>query len=71
MLDLCKLKSMKIKELRELNKNELAKLLEEKKVKAVSLRFDISSKQLKNNREYRNIKKDIARALTLLEEHNA
>ena len=61
---------MKIKELRELGDNELAKLLEEKKAKAVSLRFDISSKQLKNNREYRNIKKDIARMLTLLEEIN-
>lgn len=59
---------MKIKELRELGDNELAKLLEEKKAKAVSLRFDISSKQLKNNREYRNVKKDIARILTLLEE---
>ncbi len=59
---------MKIKELRELGDNELTKLLEEKKAKAVSLRFDISSKQLKNNREYRNIKKDIARILTLLEE---
>lgn len=59
---------MKIKELRELGDNELAKLLEEKKAKAVSLRFDISSKQLKNNREYRNVKKDIARILTLLRE---
>ncbi len=59
---------MKIKELRELNKNELSKLLEEKRAKAVQLRFDISSKQLKNNREYRNIKKDIARILTLVKE---
>lgn len=62
---------MRTKELRELNKNELARLLEEKKAKAVSLRFDISSKQLKNNREYRNTKKDIAKILTLLREQKA
>ena len=59
---------MKIKELRELNKNELAKLLEEKRAKAVSLRLDILSKQLKNNREYRNTKRDIAKILTLINE---
>lgn len=62
---------MKTRELREMNKNELARLLEDKKAKAVSLRFDISSKQLKNNREYRNTKKDIAKILTLLKEQKA
>lgn len=59
---------MKAKEVREMNKNELEKLLEEKMAVAVQLRFDISSKQLKNNREYRNTRKDIARIVTILKE---
>lgn len=59
---------MRAKEIREMNKNELEKLLDEKKAKAVQLRFDISSKQIKNNKEYRNTKKDIARITTILRE---
>lgn len=59
---------MKTKDIRELSKNELEKLLEEKKTKAVQLRFDIYSKQLKNNKEYQNTRKDIARILTLMKE---
>lgn len=59
---------MRAKEIREMNKNELEKLLDEKKAKAVQLRFDISSKQIKNNKEYRNTKKDIARITTILKE---
>jgi ribosomal protein L29 len=59
---------MKTKELRELNKNELEKLLAEKQEAARKLRFDISSKQVKNHREYRNTRGDIARILTLLRE---
>jgi len=56
----------KIKELREKNIEELKKLLGEKKEHARKLRFDISSKQVKNNREYRNTRKEIARILTLI-----
>ena len=41
---------MKIKELREKNTEELKKLLNEKKEQARKLRFDIASKQVKNNR---------------------
>ena len=59
---------MKTKELRELNKNELEKLLVEKQEAARKLRFDISSKQVKNHREYRNTRRDIARIITLLRE---
>lgn len=57
---------MKIKELREKNMEELKKLLSEKREQSRKLRFDIASKQVKNNREYRNTKKDIARILTLI-----
>jgi large subunit ribosomal protein L29 len=57
---------MKIQELKEKEKAELEKLLAEKKEKARELRFSISSKQIKNNRELRNTKKEIARILTLI-----
>ncbi len=59
---------MKIKELREKNIEELKKLLAEKQESVRKLRFDISSKQIKNNRDLRNSKKDIARILTLINE---
>ncbi len=58
----------KIKELRDASQGELEKLLEEKRTKLVRLRFDITSKQLKNNRELRNVKKDVARIRTILKE---
>ncbi|PIP26370.1 MAG: 50S ribosomal protein L29 [Candidatus Moranbacteria bacterium CG06_land_8_20_14_3_00_40_12] len=57
---------MKIKELREKNSAELKKMLAEKKETARSLRFAIASKQIKNNREFRNVKKEIARIMTLI-----
>jgi len=59
---------MKIKELREKNIEELKKILAEKQESVRKLRFDISSKQIKNNRDLRNSKKDIARILTLINE---
>lgn len=57
---------MKIRELREKNKEELEKLLEEKREEARKLRFDIASKQIKNKRALRNVKRDGARILTLI-----
>lgn len=59
---------MKAKEIREMNKEEVKKVLTDKRNRLLKLRFDISSKQIKNNREYRNIKKDIARILTVFKE---
>ena len=56
----------KFKELKEKNKEELKKLLGEQKEHARKLRFDIASKQVKNNREYRNTKKEVAQILTLI-----
>ena len=57
---------MKTKDLKEKNKEELKKMLAEKRENVRKLRFDIASKQIKNNREIRNDKKDIARILTML-----
>ncbi len=59
---------MKIKELRSKSKAELKKILSESQEKLRKLRFDIANKQLKNVREMRKVKKDIARILTLLKE---
>ncbi|MFA6382864.1 MAG: 50S ribosomal protein L29 [Parcubacteria group bacterium] len=59
---------MKIKELRDKNIEELKKLLGGKKEYVRKLRFDISSKQVKNNREYRNTRKEVAKMLTLINE---
>ena len=57
---------MKIKELKDKSREELKRMLMEKRENARRIRFDIASKQIKNNREIRNEKKDIARILTLL-----
>lgn len=59
---------MKIKELRDKNINELGNMLSEKQDKLRKLRFDIASKQIKNNQELRNEKKNVARILTLINE---
>ncbi|KKP80086.1 MAG: 50S ribosomal protein L29 [Candidatus Moranbacteria bacterium RIFOXYA12_FULL_35_19] len=61
---------MKIKELREKNIEELQKMILEKQEKIRKFRFDIATKQVKNTREIRSEKKDIARILTLINEKN-
>jgi large subunit ribosomal protein L29 len=62
---------MKISEIKDMNIEQLKKLVDEKRTQAVRLKFDISSKQLKNHRQYRTIKKDIAKILTILKEKQA
>ncbi len=57
---------MKAKELKTKKAQELKTLLTEKKSEARDIRFSIHGKQEKNHRDYRNIKKDIARILTVL-----
>lgn len=59
---------MKIKELRSKNIEELKKLLAEKREDVRKLRFDVATKQVKNTRQIRNDKKDIARIETLINE---
>lgn len=50
----------------EMSKAEIEKFLEDQRAKITKIRFDISSKQIKNHREYRKAKRDIARALTII-----
>jgi large subunit ribosomal protein L29 len=57
---------MKPKELWQKDKKELEKLLKECKEKLQKLRFDLKLGKLKNYREIRNLKKDIARILTII-----
>jgi ribosomal protein L29 len=61
---------MKIKEIREKNIEEQKKLLHEKREAVRASRFDIAAKQVKNIREMRNNKRDIAKILTILKETN-
>ena len=61
---------MRIKELRQKSKDELLKLLQDKKSKSVQFKINISSGNVKNVRELRETKKDIARIYTLLGEAN-
>ena len=58
----------KIQEIRDMNEEQIKKFIDEKQTQAVKLRFDIASRQLKNHREYRTIKKEVAKALTILKE---
>ncbi|PIT93731.1 50S ribosomal protein L29 [Candidatus Falkowbacteria bacterium CG10_big_fil_rev_8_21_14_0_10_43_11] len=57
---------MEIKELKNKNISELQAILRIKRDKLRELRFKDAAKQLKNIRELRMIKKDIAQILTLI-----
>ena len=57
---------MKILEIKQKSQNELRRILAEKQEKLRQLRFDLASGKVKNVREIRQIKKDIARILTTL-----
>ena len=61
---------MKIKELREKNIEELKKLLTEKEEMVRKLRFDLATKQIKNVRQIREDKRDIAKILTIINQEN-
>ena len=61
---------MKIKELREKNIEELKKLLTEKEDAVRKLRFDMATKQIKNVREIRVDKRDIAKIMTIINQEN-
>jgi ribosomal protein L29 len=62
---------MKIKEIREKNKEELKKKLIELRNNLTKIRLDISSKQVKNHREIRKVKKEISMILTVLRSQKA
>ena len=57
---------MKIKEIKQKSKKELKRILHESQERLRQLRFDLSAGKVKNVREIRKIKKDIARILTIL-----
>jgi len=57
---------MKISEIKQKSQNELRRILAEKHEKLRQLRFDLASGKVKNVREIRQIKKDIARIMTIL-----
>jgi large subunit ribosomal protein L29 len=56
---------MKAEELRKKSKSDLEKILKEKKERLRNLRFGLVSGKIKNTREIRETKKDIARILTI------
>jgi len=59
---------MKASELRQKPKEELQKLLSEKGERLRNLMFGLASGKVKNVREIRKIKKDIAKILTIINE---
>lgn len=59
-------KKDKIKDFRKMNKKELFRVLNDYREKLRQLRFDLVAGKVKNVREIIEIKKDIARVLTLL-----
>lgn len=61
---------MKIREIRKKSEVERAKLLEELKKKTREVRFQISSRETKNNQLLRQLRKDIARILTITNEQS-
>jgi large subunit ribosomal protein L29 len=59
---------MKTKELQQKSKSELQKILADSREKLRQLRFNLAAGKVKNVREVRKIKKDIAKVLTLLKQ---
>jgi len=59
-------KNLMIDELRKKPKEEIQKILKDNQEKLKQLRFDLAAGKVKNVREIRRIKKEIAQILTLL-----
>lgn len=59
---------MKKEEILRKSKEELQKILQDSREKLRQLRFDLAAGKVKNVREVRKIKKDIARILTVIKE---
>lgn len=57
-----------MQELREKSQVEKEKFLAEAREQLRKLRFEIAGQQEKNHRAYRNLKKAVARTLTLMRE---
>lgn len=59
---------MQIKELRKIETDKLNEKLVDLRTKVRELRFSIANNQLKNVREIRQVRQDIAKILTVLKE---
>ena len=57
---------MKIKELHQKTEKELRDLLIKDRLKLGQLKFDLASKKLKNIKEIRDLRRQIARIITIL-----
>ena len=57
---------MKSQDLKGKNSHELEEIMREKREKLRALRFDLAADKLKNHRQIRKTKKEIARIMTLL-----
>ena len=62
---------MKVKELRELDANQLSEKLADLKKELFNLRFQLAINQLDNPHKIADVKHDIARVMTVLREKNA
>ncbi len=62
---------MKAKELRSMSPEELQTKLKELKEELLNLRFQKAINQLENTHRIEDVKKDIARVMTILHEMNA
>jgi len=60
---------MKFQDLKTKPKDEIEKLLKDLREKLRQLRFDLVSGKVKNVKEIREVKKDIARILTFLRQN--
>jgi ribosomal protein L29 len=60
---------MNIKDLKNKTKAEIEKMLEEKKVALNAFKFGIAGSKIKNVREGRNIKREIAQIITVLKKN--
>ena len=59
---------MSIKDFRKKTDKELQKILSTKREQVREMRFSVSNKQLKNIRDLRKARKEIAQILTILKE---
>ena len=62
---------MKAAEIRELSAEDLQVKLKEAKAELFNLRFQMATSQLDNTARVKQVKKDIARVMTILQEKNA
>ncbi len=63
--------AIKAKELREMGSDELQKRLQELKSEGVTLRIQQATGQLENTARIRNVRREVAQVMTVLNERRA